>query len=178
MTTTSPPASQAMRMIIRGGASVALATSTAVTAAAVGRHMARRVQQRRAVGSLAVDHLFEHQLGDESSGGGDEGEHHRVPPPDPPSLRGACQTGQNHQRPDRVHDRRCDAVAPDPGGLLKRINSASAGSGQRVCHTRAATSATSNDAATLAAGVHGGLSASDRPSGVTLRRSAGGTNPP
>ena len=86
--------------------------------------------------------------------------------------------------PDYRPDGNCRACMVEIEGervlaaSCKRINSASAGSGQRVCHTRAATSATSNEAATLAAGVHGGLSASDRPSGVTLRRSAGGTNPP
>ena len=60
----------------------------------------------------------------------------------------------------------------------QRIISASAGLGQLVCQTRAAANATTNEAATATTRANGGLSASDHPSGVTLRRSAGDIRPP
>lgn len=73
------------------------------------------------------------------------------------------------------------AVAtPSPQTLAascQRIISASAGLGKRVCQTRAATSATTNEAATATTWANGGLSAGDHPSGVILRRSAGGIEP-
>src|SRR4051794_18202321 len=167
MTTTSKPASQAAtRTLVRGGASVALSTSTAVAAAAVAaatwpegysssappsglwrwttclsNNSVTRVPGAATRASTTASHRLTRQ-----------------------ASAALASTASTTNGPTVY----AIAVAmPSPQILMAschRIISASAALGRRVRQTRAATSATTKAATTPTTRTHRGLSAGDQPS--------------